>query len=112
MYFYKLYFGMVIYTVVQSCSEAYKMMNTLNTLLCMPLLIHAHCHTAILSCSGVYETMEKLNTLSDTRDDFIHTLYSFAIPALVAAGEGQADIVAKLQVKSHFFTSSRPNYRE
>jgi len=46
--------------------------------------------------------MEKLNTLSDTRDDFIHTLYSFAIPALVAAGEGQADIVAKLQVESLF----------
>ena len=68
----------------------------------MPLLIDAHCHTAVLSCSGVYETMEKLNTLSDTRDDFIHTLYSFAIPALVAAGEGQADIITKLQVKSLF----------
>lgn len=46
---------------------------------------------------GLYEVMEKMSMLCDQRDDFIHTLHGYAIPALVAAGETESDITEKLQ---------------
>jgi hypothetical protein len=42
--------------------------------------------------------------LSDSRDDFIHSLHRYIIPALQSAGEKEADIVAAMQVLSHCFT--------
>ena len=72
--------------------------------LCMPLykympFLARVIDTVFHSCSGVYQTIEKLTTLSGTRDDFIQTLHGYAIPALVAAGEEQDNIITKLQVK-------------
>ncbi|KAK7483552.1 hypothetical protein BaRGS_00025226, partial [Batillaria attramentaria] len=49
------------------------------------------------NAEAVYETAEKMSALADNRDDFVHTLHSFVIPALLAAGEKPEDIISKLQ---------------
>ncbi|KAL8619576.1 hypothetical protein ACOMHN_019632 [Nucella lapillus] len=46
---------------------------------------------------GIYEVMEKMTELCEVRDDFTQTLRAYAIPALLASGETQADISEKLQ---------------